>query len=70
MKDVKLTEEQREVLSNLAPTPDRLVSLVRQYGNAVRQASVRAERKAARELLTIMMGRKPTKEQIDKAVPD
>jgi hypothetical protein len=32
--------------------------------------NVRAERKAARELLTMIMGNKPNKEQIDKAIPD
>jgi hypothetical protein len=70
MKEPRLTPRQREILLNLVPTPEKLVFLVRQYGNAVRRANVRAERKAARELLTVMMGRKPTNEQIDKAMPD
>ena len=70
MNEPRLTSRQREILLNLAPPPERLVFLVRQYGNAVRRANVRAERKAARDLLTVMLSRKPTKEQIDKAMPD
>src|SRR5262245_58272674 len=70
MNDLNLTKRQRQILLDLAPTPERLVWLVRQYGNAIRRANVRAERKAARELLSVMLSRKPSREQIDNAIPD